>query len=114
MRPQRYRAGELTEKITLRKIMKEDDGGGGFIRTSVDYATTRAKIIPRYGSEQVNNERVETLAGYTVIIYTRPDVDELTHVYWHQQNRLLEITFVMRTAARNLFTVIETNMGRPV
>ncbi len=111
---QRQRPGQLEEKLTLRRTAKTPDGGGGFERHKEVIATVRGRVRPMFGNERLNNERVENQAGYVVTIRNRPDIDEAVSIHWHQANRLLNITFVRRSNARNLYLELETNMGRPV
>jgi SPP1 family predicted phage head-tail adaptor len=108
---QRHSPGELSERITIRRIVRTADGSGGFERTQQDVATVRAKVRPLYGGERMQNDRLEAHAGYLVVIRSRPDVREEDSLFWHQQQRSLNIRFVRRMAARNLYLELETDMG---
>ncbi len=114
MSRQRHTAGELTELVTIRRVDRSPDGGGGFERIHKDFAKVRAKIRPLHGAERVQSDRVENTAGYMVIIRSRPGVDEAKSIYWHQQKRVLNIRFVRLMSARNLFIEMETDTGRAV
>ena len=114
MSRQRHTPGELTELVTLRRVVKSPDGGGGFERARQDFAKVRAKVRPLYGAERTQSDRVENHSGYLVVIRQRPDLNETHSLLWHQQNRELNVRFIRRMSARNLYLEMETDMGRAV
>src|SRR5690606_13781910 len=104
-----YHTGELTERVTFRREVRTDDGMGGSTLSWQDIATVWAHVRPMNGNERLASAQVESHANYLIVARAPRDVQEKDIAVWN--GRELNVRFVKRRRAQDLFLEIEAEMG---
>ncbi|MGE4340357.1 MAG: phage head closure protein [Pigmentiphaga sp.] len=108
MKKSPYSAGELNQRVTLRKEVKSDDGMGGNTSSWQDIATVWAKVRPMTGNEREHSDRLNAAANYLILIRDRSDVDENCVVTW--KGTTFNIRFA-KVDPRSRFLALECEKG---
>lgn len=103
-----FRAGELDQRVTLRREVNTPDGQGGNVHSWQDIATVWAKVRPMSGREREHADRLNAAANYVILIRTRTDVDETCIATWNGVD--FNIRFV-RHEPRARFMMLEVEKG---
>lgn len=83
MDPIRYDAGELDQKIQILRLIKVEDGYGGFeTEESVFIPSLWAKIKPNSGGETYAYEQVTEVETVTFVIRYREDILQTDIIVW--------------------------------
>ena len=105
-------AGELTQLVSFQRMAAPTkDGAGGQVGPDVWNELRRefAKVQPKSGTEKMGADRVEATAGYWFGIRARRDILESDRFVW--RDRAYNIRFVPEKGPRDLFMVIECDLG---
>lgn len=108
----RYSAGELTERVTIRRNIRKPDAGGGYEDHWQNIRVEYALVRPLSGREREEADRTEAVANYLVVLRARRDITEADKIVW--EGRFLNIQFIRARKARALYTEYECSMGVPV
>lgn len=66
--------GDLRHRLTLEKLSRAADGGGGYTETWVTVATIWGQLIPKTGRETLLAEKPTSRVIYDIIIRYRDDM----------------------------------------
>ena len=102
-RPQRI--GNLRELITLQRMDRVPDGGGGFEETFVDVATVWARVEPVKSAEQFMAGGIQGIDDLLLHIRHRDDVNKLWRIIW--RSRQLSITGIRNLDERRRYLTID-------
>lgn len=108
MRSQRYRAGELSEKVVIETVTLTANGYGGFSESTAAEAVF-GHVRPQSGREDVDGGRLAATAGYILVIRARDDIDETAKIVW--RGRRHNVRQVKRRGPRALYLEIEMDAG---
>lgn len=108
MRKETFAAGELDQRVTLRRETRTSDGMGGDTATWTDIATVWAKVRPMTGNEREHSDRLNATANYLIVIRAREDIDERC-IAVHSGTKY-NIRFVKREP-RSRFLALECERG---
>ena len=106
------RPGQLDQQITLRRLTKTADGGGGFTEVWADFATDAtvwADVHPLYGKEGAEDGAVNASGAWVFHIRNRDDVSEVDQIRWGGED--YNISRVMRRGSREMYLRIEAVRG---
>lgn len=106
------KSGPMDQKITLRKLTRTADGGGGVIETWSDFATDPnvwARVSFKGGREGMDEGRINASQMTTFEIYTRSDVSEIDGIIW--AGEFYNIRTVRRYGQRQLTMWIDAERG---
>jgi SPP1 family predicted phage head-tail adaptor len=106
-----FRAGELDQRVTLRREVRTADGMGGSTLSWTNIATVWAKVRPMSGTEREHSDRLSAPANYIIVIRHRSDLTEADILVWRDVE--FNIRFVKDTP-RTRFLVLEASRGVPV
>lgn len=104
-----FRAGELTELITIREEVISPDGAGGESVIWQNLVKLYAHVRPLTGRESQGSDRTEATAGYLVVFRARTDITEKNKVVW--RTREMNIRFVRDRKPRSLYLELECDRG---
>lgn len=109
-------AGDLDQRVELRRRTLTPDGSGGATSSVSTYATVWANVRPMTGRERERSQRMEATADYVVTIRDRSDVLESDEILWllTAGNRSMNIRFVRNDGPRHAFLEIEAEMGAEI
>lgn len=99
------RIGNMRERITLQRLERTPDGGGGFEETFVDVASVWARVEPVKSSEQFMAGGIQGIDDLLVHIRHRDDVNQLWRMIW--RDRQLSITGIRNLDERRQFLTID-------
>jgi SPP1 family predicted phage head-tail adaptor len=104
--------GRMDQRITLQRLAKTPDGGGGYVESWADFDSNPrpwAKVMAKAGRETVIEGRVA--AQFTVLfeIYNRTDLVETDRIVWDGVS--YNIRGIRREGGQPLTMVIEAERG---
>lgn len=67
-------AGKLRHRVTVQRLVKQDDGYGGIIETWQDVATLWAVVEPLRGWERFAAQQVQSALSHKVTLRYRPGI----------------------------------------
>ena len=67
-------AGKLNKKISLQRITRTPDGGGGYTESWTEYAKTWAHVKPKTGNEIFSGMQLEANITHDIMIRYRSDI----------------------------------------
>ena len=75
----KYSAGMLREPVEFQRIVRNDDGGGGFTEdwSAISGAPTHAFVKPISGRERWASQRVEATASHMIVVRYYSDLTEV-------------------------------------
>lgn len=103
-----YRAGELDQRVTLRRQVRTPDEMGGDTVAWTDIDEVWAKVRPMTGNERQHSDRVNLQANYVIVIRHRDDVTERDIVVW--KGTEFNIRFA-KEQPRSRFLALEAEKG---
>lgn len=92
-----YRAGELDQRVTIRRDTLTSDGVGGQTKATADIATVWALVRPKSGRERAAYASIEASATYHCVLREPIDVRETDTIRWHGPKG--DVDFNIRFAA---------------
>ena len=104
--------GAMDERITLRRLARTDDGGGGVTEAWSDFATSAnvwASVSYKSGTEKLTEGRVNASQMITFEIYNRSDVSELDGILWRSE--FYNIRAIRRYGPRKMRMWIDAERG---
>ena len=99
------RIGNMRERITLQRLERTPDGGGGFEETFVDVTTVWARVEPVKADEQFIAGGIQSITDVLVHIRHRDDVVPTWRLEW--QGRQFNITGIRNLDERGRFLVLD-------
>lgn len=108
---QPYGAGELTERVTLRRYTETKNAYGTLSHTPSTVATVWALVRPLSGSERDRAQQTEERANYLVVIRYRSDLTEKDYIVWRGSE--MNIRFLKDRGPRARFLEIEAELNAP-
>lgn len=106
-----YRAGELDQRVEIRREVRDDDGMGGSVLSWETIATVWALVRPMTGREREHSDKMNATANYLIVIRYRDDITEEDVIVW--RGRQFNIRF-LKDRARSRFLELEAERGVPV
>lgn len=94
----RVRAGARDQLVSLQRIERAPDGGGGWTEEWVELGKAWASIRPLTGRERVSGEQQEMHIGYEISVPYREDLDAGMAVLW--KGRRLGVVWIADAGAR--------------
>jgi SPP1 family predicted phage head-tail adaptor len=94
------RAGKLFHPITIYEPLREDDDYGGGKENLMQFAKSRAAIIPLKGVETVVDGKLTMVVRFTIIMRYVPDVSPKMVVEM-DNGRMLEILTIKNIDEKN-------------
>ena len=104
-----YRAGELDQRITIKRETLTTDNMGGSTTTDTDVASVWAHVRPRSGRELGIHDKVEAPAMYLFVIRYRSDLLENDRIVWDGQE--YNIRVIRSKGGRKLYLEIDAERG---
>lgn len=101
-------AGELDQRVTFSREVREPDGMGGSTSAWSDFCEVWAKCEPISSSEREQAARQSAEANYLFTIRARTDIDETCVATW--KGRRYNVRFV-RDVPRSPWQQIEVEKG---
>lgn len=74
--------GQLDQRVSLQRVERVSDGGGGFEETWVQIARLWARVVPASGEERLAAQQREAEIGYHVTIRYRELPEATLSVVW--------------------------------
>lgn len=105
-------SGAMDERITLRRLTRTADGGGGVTETWADFSTSPnvwAAVSFKGAREALSEGRVNAEQMTTFEIYNRSDVTELDGIVW--RGEFYNIRAIRRYGPRKLRMWIDAERG---
>jgi head-tail adaptor len=102
------KAGAMDQRVTLRRLARTPDGGGGVTEAWADLATVWAAVSFKGAREGLDEGRVNASQMTTFEIYAR-DVTELDGLVWNGD--FYNIRTVRRYGERNLMMWLDAERG---
>lgn len=105
-------AGSMDQLITLRKLTRTSDGGGGVLQTWADFATDAnvwAKVTFKGAREGLDEGRMNASQMTTFEVYARSDVTELDGLIWNGE--FYNIRVLRRYGERPLVMWLDAERG---
>lgn len=105
-------AGAMDERITLRRLARTADGGGGVTEAWSDFETTPsmwAAVSFKGAREGLSEGRINADQMTTFEIYNRDDVSELDGILW--RGVFYNIRTIRRYGPRKLRMWIDAERG---
>ena len=106
-----FKAGELDQRVTLRREVQVPDGMGGSTLEWVDIDTVWAKVRPMSGTEREHSDALGARSNYIIVIRYRDDLTEGDIAVWNDIE--FNIRFV-KDVPRSRWLVLEAERGGPV
>lgn len=107
-----YNAGELSQRVTLRRYTEVQNEYGTLVRTAVDLATVWALVRPMSGRERDHAQQTQSRANYLVVIRSavaeNHELDEKDYVVWRGEE--MNIRFV-KYRPRSRYVELECERG---
>ena len=103
-----FTAGELDQRVDIRREVLTPDAMGGGAHTFETLATVWAKIRPLSGGERREADRTASSANYAAVIRYRNDITEADIIVWNGER--FNIRFI-RDMARQRFLMLEIERG---
>lgn len=78
--------GRLDQRITLQAATRTPDGAGGLVEAWADFADVPnvwAGVVPKGGTEGIEDGAVNAAAMFEFTIRNREDVSELDRLMWN-------------------------------
>lgn len=75
-------AGGLDQRITLERVERESDGGGGWSETWVKVADLWGRVEPLTGAEKMAAQQAQSTVSYRVTIRWREGLDAALRLRW--------------------------------
>lgn len=85
-------AGNLREKITIRRYTIQRDEFGSEVETYTDYLTLRCEVKPVSGSKEINNLEIFNSKILKFVTYYRPISENDLVIYRSKEYRILNVT----------------------
>lgn len=105
----RYRPGELDQRIEIIRVTTAADGQGGYTRSESTFKTLWAHVRPRGGREQREHGKVEADATYIFTVRFRSDLTEKDIIRWNGDD--YNIRNLLPRTTRSLYLEIEGERG---
>jgi SPP1 family predicted phage head-tail adaptor len=74
------RAGDANRRVTIRRVVRTDEAGGGYAETLVDVATVWAEVEPLQGDEQLQAMQTGMARPHRFTLRYREGVDGATEL----------------------------------
>lgn len=105
-------AGNMDQRITLRRLTRTSDGAGGFTKTWADFETNPtvwAGVTFRAAKEDLQEGRPNASQLVNFEIYNRDDVSELDALIW--EGETYNIRVIRRYGSRPLKMWLDAERG---
>jgi SPP1 family predicted phage head-tail adaptor len=104
-----YTAGELRERVTIRRTTETPNEYGTLVPADTDIATVWALVRPMSGGERDASRQVEASADYLIVMRYRADVRATDTLIW--RGYAFNIRFIKDRGPRSLYLEIEAERG---
>jgi SPP1 family predicted phage head-tail adaptor len=104
-------AGQLTERVTLRRKVQTQDEYGTLVETDGTLAIVWAHVKPLSGRERDRGQQTEGTANYVITIRYRAGLATSDYVVWRDQQ--MNLRFIRDDGPRSLWLRLECELGSP-
>jgi SPP1 family predicted phage head-tail adaptor len=104
-----YDAGELDQRIVVKRDTLASDGMGGSTTTTTTVATLWSHVRPKRGREVGLHDKVEAPALYIFAIRYRSDLRDSDYITWNGAD--YNIRAILTRGGRKMFLEIEAERG---
>lgn len=108
-----YSAGELTERVTIRRVTETKNDYGTLVESPTDFGPYWCRVRPMTGRERDHAQQTESTANYLFVfrygVHTEHTITERDTLVWRGVEH--NIRFIKDRGPRAQFLEIEAERG---